>query len=366
MSALPGYQKFPMGNVSLIQKYGAERLANAGKKAMKMVAYWLCDQLNPEAGPDNYNPSKDPVVVSNLGGNVHLMVADPDMVQDLLVSKNSIFDKTGMIQGIFSKLMGDSFLFSRADAAWKTKRKACSHAFYKDRLVHMIEVLKQKMADSCKEWMAVIAKEGYTDISLGDAFQDIFVRNIITISFGEDVSDSEITMWHRPSREIESSEPFVLQKMSFGKALTLVNAQVATIAAKAKLSNPLYRAIYFATGHSVSFTSQERYIDDNSHRVRCFINEYVQKRKTAKQKTAVQNSSDLLSLFFQTPEVFTDEFIIDELVDFFAAASATTMNGSTAFIGHLATSPESLQKVRAEFEDICRQSEDYDPEDSKL
>ena len=66
------------------------------------------------------------------------------------------------------------------------------------------------MADSCKEWMAVIAKEGYTDISLGDAFQDIFVRNIITISFGEDVSDSEITMWHRPSREIESSEPFVL------------------------------------------------------------------------------------------------------------------------------------------------------------
>ena len=42
------------------------------------------------------------------------------------------------------------------------------------------------------------------------------------------------------------------------------------------------------------------------------------------------------------------------------------MNGSTAFIGHLATSPESLQKVRAEFEDICRQSEDYDPEDSKL
>jgi cytochrome P450 len=74
-----------------------------------------------------------------------LYVADPDMVQDLWVKKNSIFDKTGNFVGIFSKLFGNSFLFSKADEIWKAKRKACSHAFYKERLVHMLEVLKDKI-----------------------------------------------------------------------------------------------------------------------------------------------------------------------------------------------------------------------------
>ena len=42
------------------------------------------------------------------------------------------------------------------------------------------------------------------------------------------------------------------------------------------------------------------------------------------------------------------------------------MNASQALIGHFATSPESLQKVRSEFGTIYRTSEEYDPEDSKL
>ena len=92
----------------------------------------------------------------NFGGNVHLMVSDPDMVQDLLVQKNSIYDKTGLLHGVFSKLMGDSFLFSKADDVWKAKRKACSHAFYKERLVHMLEVFKEKMSDNCTKWLGEI------------------------------------------------------------------------------------------------------------------------------------------------------------------------------------------------------------------
>jgi len=51
--------------------------------------------------------------------------------------------------GVFSKFMGESFLFSRADEVWKAKRKACAHAFYKERLVHMLEVLKDKMTEHC-------------------------------------------------------------------------------------------------------------------------------------------------------------------------------------------------------------------------
>ena len=67
----------------------------------------------------------------------------------------------------------------------------------------------------------------------------------------------------------------------------------------------------------------------------------------------MQNSADLLSLFLESPDVFTDEFIIDELIDFFLAASATTAFASQTIVGHFSTAEASLEKVRAEFNGLC-------------
>jgi len=117
------------------------------------------------------------------------MVSDPDMVQDLLVTKNALFDKTGVIEGIMSKLMGESFLFSKATDSWKAKRKACSHAFYKERLVHMVEVLKDKLQDSCTNWLQEIERDGSTEIDISVELRNIFTKNIIQIAFGEDISN---------------------------------------------------------------------------------------------------------------------------------------------------------------------------------
>ena len=91
-------------------------------------------------------------MVVNLGTNVQLHVADPEMAQDLWVKKNAIFDKTGNFEGIFSKALGSSFLFSKADEVWKAKRKACAHAFYKERLAVMVEILKDKLEADCLSW----------------------------------------------------------------------------------------------------------------------------------------------------------------------------------------------------------------------
>ena len=61
------------------------------------------------------------------------------MVRDLYVSKNSITDKDGMIMTMFKDSIGESFVFSQGDASWKAKRKACAHAFYKERMVLMLQ-----------------------------------------------------------------------------------------------------------------------------------------------------------------------------------------------------------------------------------
>ena len=61
-------------------------------------------------------------MVVNLAGNVILLLADPEMIQDLLVTKNSLFDKTGLQGAMFHALFGTSFLFAKADDLWKRKR----------------------------------------------------------------------------------------------------------------------------------------------------------------------------------------------------------------------------------------------------
>ena len=73
----------------------------------------------------------------------------------------------------------------------------------------------------------------------------------------------------------------------------------------------------------------------------------------------------MLSLFFSDPEVFTDEVIIDELIDFFAAATITTENATQTLLTHYIKDSESLQKVRSEFDAIKDPSKTAEGEDLK-
>ena len=65
-------------------------------------------------------------------------------------TKNSLFDKDGAMQKMLASVLGNSFVFAQADKTWREKRKACAHAFYKQRMVHMLEILKDKMTEACE------------------------------------------------------------------------------------------------------------------------------------------------------------------------------------------------------------------------
>ena len=66
-----------------------------------------------------------------------------------------------------------------------------AHAFYKDRLEHMLETLKVKAVGTFTEWAQRIdsSKEKSIEINMATEFSDILARNIIHICFGEDLSD---------------------------------------------------------------------------------------------------------------------------------------------------------------------------------
>ena len=77
-----------------------------------------------------------------------LTVGDPVAVQDMLVTKNAHVDKTELFERVVKSLFGNSFLFSLSDEVWKTKRKAMAHAFYKNRLVAMLQVFKDQINET--------------------------------------------------------------------------------------------------------------------------------------------------------------------------------------------------------------------------
>ena len=58
----------------------------------------------------------------------------------------------------------------------------------------------------------------------------------------------------------------------------------------------------------------------------------------------------MLSLFLENQDVFTIDVIIDELADFIVAGTQTTQFTTQTVLSHFATDKESLERLRAEFE----------------
>ena len=166
---------------------------------MRTAVSWIADMLDPEKKPDSYDGGEHPVLALNIATNVQLMVSDAEVVHDMLNAKNQIIDKSNLIWALYSNLMGNGFLFSPTDEAWQIKRKACAHAFYKERLVLMLEVLKEKIVEDCEAWSAKIASSYYkkTVINIASVFSRIYARNIIHIAFGEDISEDKLTLFKK-------------------------------------------------------------------------------------------------------------------------------------------------------------------------
>ena len=85
------------------------------------------------------------MVITNHFARVVTLVSDPEVMSDLYNKQNKKVEKVETGARRFGDLLGSSLLFCPGDEDWRRKRKACAHAFYKDRLHHMIEVLKKQV-----------------------------------------------------------------------------------------------------------------------------------------------------------------------------------------------------------------------------
>ena len=81
---------------------------------------------------------------------------------------------------------------------------------------------------------------------------------------------------------------------------------------------------YLSGGKNYGFTRQERTADTNCVSLRAKLTAYVRKRTQGLAESKVGAKSDLLSLFLESPDVFTEEVIVDSLIDFVLAGTLTT------------------------------------------
>ena len=138
ITILPGADRFIIGNVPEVAKWA--KAPKIGDQPKKTLYGAILDEIDKEE--PNFDSVKHPIVFLNMFATPMLVVNDPQVVMDLFITKNKHFDKMSRTQLLFSDLMGNTFLFSPGDQVWKAKRKAVAHAFYKEKIVHMTEILK--------------------------------------------------------------------------------------------------------------------------------------------------------------------------------------------------------------------------------
>ena len=118
---LNGFDSFPLGNVKQFIDYEKRIkpavIASGEKPIPPAISYTVKNNVTRPG--EKFDAGKIPLTLMNTGGRMSLVIADLAIIQDMLVTKNSLLDKTGAFCGAFKNLFGDSFIFSKSDANWK-------------------------------------------------------------------------------------------------------------------------------------------------------------------------------------------------------------------------------------------------------
>ena len=97
---LPGWDTFLIGNIPQLDvaaKYGLHA-KKENLRPVRETLFYCLDQTTETKAEDSFDIGKYPNQLMNLGfalNEVYLAIADPEVVQDMMLTKNQTIDKTG-------------------------------------------------------------------------------------------------------------------------------------------------------------------------------------------------------------------------------------------------------------------------------
>jgi len=188
----PGYDTFLVGNV--FQADAATAVYERAKREdLAPIRHQLCymfDQLTESKAEHSWDYAKHPNVMLNFGMSM-MSISDPATVQEVMVNKNAQVDKTGAYAAVLANFFGDSFLFAKTDSKWKAKRKGLGTAFYKDKLIVQMELLKFHLQKFMQNWVEQIRSSETRSINmdLSQTMLNLMQKYLLHVVFGADIDD---------------------------------------------------------------------------------------------------------------------------------------------------------------------------------
>ena len=77
------------------------------------------------------------------------------MVRDIFLTHNAMLEKDDFAYNMVYDLLGDAFVQAKSNETWKLKRKICAHAFYKDKIEGMTEVMRNIVLDKVFQYKKI-------------------------------------------------------------------------------------------------------------------------------------------------------------------------------------------------------------------
>ena len=189
-----------------------------------------------------------------------MMVQDPEIVQELMGRQNANTEKNDFVYNLVWNLLGESFVMTEATPEWKKKRQICGQAFYKDKLIAMTQVMREKTQAKIDHWFE---KGPEATINFTSDVNDIFSKIILQIVIGRDCSDAPIKY------EVENG----FETKRLAEVLRLVMQALVT----EKPQNPI-RAMFDGLART-ALKESERRMHRNCDTLRKFVQEEIAARK---------------------------------------------------------------------------------------
>ena len=252
------------------------------------------------------------VVGLKLGPMALTLVSHPDIVEDILVTRNKLWQKDRYLQTTLRPVLGEGLLSSEGDF-WRRQRRLAQPAFHRDRIASYGDIMVQHAARLAATWRDGEVRDVHVDmmhLTLG-----IVAETLFGTSVGDHAED-------------------------VGAAL---HAVLAVVADPLEVFLPILKRLP---------TPQRRRYDRAVEKLDSIIYGVIDQRRTSK----AGESNDLLSMLLHARDDdggrMSDKQLRDECMTLFLAGHETTaLNLSWTWL-LLSQHPEVAAKLARELENV--------------
>ncbi|CDW82712.1 cytochrome p450 [Stylonychia lemnae] len=259
-----------------------------------------------------------------------IVISNPDILQELLVTKGKYVDKYHRDKKYFQQLVGDSVLFDKSSESQASRRKRLSSAFYKDKMTQNLQIIIRKTFT----WIEGIKediKNGNNERELNFMINSHILDCILMSVFGETQIKQVFSL-------IVDDK---IQEVSLGVAVSRLFLGMSR-----KSMKPLRQ--FTTLFDSLFIGQQEKILEKNVFNFRELLQRLIDERKE-KMKDPNFDGADFLTMLLTDDLFKEDESLMkDEIATFILASTLTTTALITNTLYYYEFLPEVKHKLRQE------------------